>query len=273
MVWNECEEQAAWKRMVGLRERGVIVPALSVIVTFHGEGILAHTSLRSYALSRNAARAQGVEVQLVLVLDRADPQTRAFVVGHPDLDGSETVVETQVGDLALARNAGVMASRADYICTLDGDDLITTGYFLMHLKEAARLEGPFVLHPEMVLSFGMYSAYNWQVDQSGDYYDERALLAVNPWISAAFSTRRLYETIPYVACYPRQTGFGYEDWYWNSETIARGVVHRLAWGSAYFYRRKWYGSLNEASHAMKTVIPRTSLFALGREIGKEPRHV
>ena len=248
-------------------------PALSAIVTFHGEGILAHTSLRSYTLSRKVARQEGVEVQLVLVLDRADAATRAFVVGHPDLDGTESIVETQVGDLALARNAGVAASRADYVCTLDGDDLISTGYFLMHLKEASRLEGRFVLHPEMVLSFGMYSAYNWQVDQSGGYYDERALLTVNPWISAAFSTRALFEAIPYVACYPRQTGFGYEDWYWNSETISRGVVHRLAWGSAYFYRRKWHGSLNEASHAMKTVIPRTSLFALGRTSSREQSSV
>ncbi|WP_164171462.1 MULTISPECIES: glycosyltransferase family A protein [Stenotrophomonas] len=248
------------------------VPALSAIVTFHGEGILAHTTLRSYALSRNIARQQGVEVQLVLVLDRADAQTRAFVVNHPDLDGSETVVETQVGDLALARNAGVAASCADYICTLDGDDLISTRYFLMHLKEAAQLDGRFVLHPEMVLSFGMYSAFNWQVDQTGPYYDEHALLSVNPWISAAFSTRALYEEIPYVACYPRQTGFGYEDWYWNSETIARGVVHRLAWGAAYFYRRKWHGSLNEASHAMKTVVPMTSLFALGRDRGQGRDH-
>jgi len=245
------------------------LPALSAIVTFHGEGILAHTSLRSYALSRKVARQQGVEVELVLVLDRADDQTRAFVVNHPDLDGSEKIVETQVGDLALARNAGVEACRADYICTLDGDDLISTSYFIMHLKEAARLEGRFILHPEMVLSFGMYSAYNWQVDQTGSFYDERAMLSVNPWISASFSTRGLYEAIPYVACYPKQTGFGYEDWYWNSETIARGVVHHLAWGAAYFYRRKWQGSLNEASHAMKTVIPRTSLFALGRVRGEE----
>lgn len=248
-------------------------PVLSAIVTFHGEGILAHTSLRSYTLSRNIARMEGVEVQLVLVLDRADVLTRGFVVNCPDLDGSETIVETQVGDLALARNAGVAACRGKYICTLDGDDLISTSYFLKHLKEAACMEGQFILHPEMVLSFGMYNAYNWQVDQAGDYYDERALMAVNPWISASFSTRELYETIPYVACYPKQTGFGYEDWYWNAETIARGVTHRLAWGTAYFYRRKWYGSLNESSHAMKTVIPRTSLFELGRASGKGQGHV
>lgn len=239
-------------------------PALSAIVTFHSEGILAHTSLRSYALARRIALVHGQAVQLVLVLDNADAETRRFVVEHPDLDGTEVIIETSLGDAALARNAGVAVSQADYVCTLDGDDLVSTTYFQKHLQQARTMQGRFILHPEMVLSFGMYSAFNWQIDQSGPFYDERALLIVNPWISAAFSTRELFETIPYAACYPRQTGFGYEDWYWNAETIAQGVVHRLAWGTAYFYRRKWHGSLNEASHALRSVMPRSELFALGR---------
>ena len=233
---------------------------LSAIVTFHKEGVLAHTALRSYARSRDRARVAGLETELVLVLDCADAQTRDFVLRHPELDGTEKVVEVSVGDSALARNAGVMAASAPYICTLDGDDLISGMYFVKHMQEASRLDGNFVLHPEIVLSFGMYNAFNWQVDQTGEYFDRNSLLCINPWISAAFAHKSVFEGIPYVACYPRTTGFGYEDWYWNCETIAKGVIHRLAWGSIYFYRRKWHGSLNETSHALKTVIPRTSLF-------------
>jgi len=236
-------------------------PRLSAIVTMHAEGVLAHTTLRSYCSSRALARELGLDVELVIVLDTADTDTRAFVLGHPDLDGTERIVEVQMGDLALARNAGVGASSSDYICTLDGDDLISRGYFVAHMREALQLEGRFVLHPEIVLSFGMYSAFNWQVDQAGQYFDRNSLLSINPWISAAFAHRSIFETIPYVACYPKETGFGYEDWYWNCETIANDVIHRLAWGSVYFYRRKWRGSLNEASHALKTLIPKTALFA------------
>lgn len=238
------------------------LPRLSAIVTMHKEGVLAHTALRSYCNSRAIARSAGLDVELVIVLDSADAETRAFVLGHPDLDGSEQVVEVSVGDLALARNAGVVTASAAYICTLDGDDLISGRYFIAHMQEALRQQGRYILHPEMVLSFGMYSAFNWQVDQAGQYFDRNSLLSVNPWISAAFAHRSVFEEIPYVACYPRTTGFGYEDWYWNCETISKGVMHRLAWGSVYFYRRKWRGSLNEASHALKTLIPRTTLFDL-----------
>lgn len=236
------------------------LPRLSAIVTMHKEGVLAHTALRSYCASRAIARESGLDVELVIVLDSADTVTHSVVKAHPDLDGTEHIVEVAVGDAALARNAGVSIATAPYICTLDGDDLISGRYFIAHMQEAMRQEGRFILHPEMVLSFGMYSAFNWQVDQAGQYFDRNSLLCINPWISASFAHRRVFEEIPYVACYPRTTGFGYEDWYWNCETIAKGVVHRLAWGSIYFYRRKWRGSLNEASHALKTLIPRTALF-------------
>lgn len=238
------------------------LPRLSAIVTMHKEGVLAHTALRSYCHSREVARGVGLDVELVIVLDSADVETHGFVRNFPGLDGSEKVIEVSVGDLALARNAGVAVATAPYICTLDGDDLISSRYFIAHMQEALRQEGRFILHPEIVLSFGMYSAFNWQVDQAGEYFDRNSLLSINPWISAAFAHRSVFEEVPYVACYPRTTGFGYEDWYWNCESISRGIVHRLAWGSIYFYRRKWRGSLNEASHALKTLIPRTSLFDL-----------
>ena len=262
-LWHEARGDAGcggWK---------VTLPKLSAIATFHKEGVLAHATLRSYAKSREVARANGLEVEFVLVLDCADSVTRDFVQRHPDLDGSEKLIEISVGDPALSRNAGIMAATAPYICTLDGDDLISTRYFLSHMQEALRLEGRFVLHPEIVLSFGMYSAFNWQVDQTGQYFDRNSLLSINPWISAAFAHRSIYEEVPFVACYPSTTGFGYEDWYWNCEAVSKGVVHRLAWGTVYFYRRKWIGSRNEISNALKTVIPKTSLFDFAVNDAKE----
>ena len=240
-----------------------MTPHLSAIVTLHNEGVLAHTAMNSYLLSRKFAKDEGYRVQLVFVLDNADSQTKAIAMSHPMLDGSETFVETTHGDLALARNSGISASAGDYICTLDGDDLISRRYFSCHLIEAAKNDRRVILHPEMVVSFGMYNAFNWQVDQAGEYFDKDSLLTINPWISAAFCRRETFQEAPYRACYPRTTGFGYEDWYWNCETISRGFVHRLAWGAVYIYRRKLHGSLNEASHGMRSVIPPTKLFQFG----------
>lgn len=233
---------------------------ISVIVTFHREGILAHNTLTSYAMSRDFFRAEGGDVEFVFVLDCADEITARVVRTHPLLDGTEKIIDTGVGDAALARNVGVGESTADYIAILDGDDLISRRYFIDHVREAKSLERNVVLHAEMVLSFGMYNAFNWQVDQEGEYFNRASLLMINPWICAAFAHRSIFESIPYVACHPSKTGFGYEDWYWNCETIARGLTHRLAWGAVYFYRRKWQGSRNESSHHIKAVVPRSRLF-------------
>lgn len=236
------------------------VPDISAVITFHREGVLAHATLRSYGKSRQWARAAGISIQFILVLDNADEVTRHTVTGHPDLDGTEVLLDLAVGDCAEARNAGIAKSFGKYICTLDGDDLISADYFTKHKLQADGMGSNVVLHPEMVVSFGMYSSFNWQVDQGGDYYDRNGLLTVNPWVSAGFARREVYLSIPYAACRPAQTGFGYEDWYWNCETIAQGVEHRLAWGTAYFYRRKLRGSLNESSNSRSTLVPRTALF-------------
>lgn len=233
---------------------------ISAVVTFHQEGILAHNTLTSYIMSRDLFRADGGDIEFVLVLDRANDATARIVRSHPLLDGTENIIVTNDGDQALARNVGIAASRGDYIAVLDGDDLISRQYFIDHVREALGQERNIILHAEMVLSFGMYNSFNWQVDQNGKYFNRASLLTINPWICAAFAHRSVFESIPYAACYPSRTGFGYEDWYWNCETIANGFVHRLAWGSVYFYRRKWRGSANESNHTIRAVIPKSKLF-------------
>lgn len=241
---------------------------VGVIVTFHREGILAHTTLRSYFLARRVAAEAGVDVRFYFIADKADEPTMNVLRGHPELDGSEQLIEVAVGDLALARNIGVDASDTPFLCTLDGDDLVSRNYFAEHARQLADSDDGVILHPEMVVSFGMYNAFNWQADQTGPYFSRESLMTVNPWISAACARREVFEGTPYAPCYPNTTGFGYEDWYWNCETVAKGSIHRLAWGTAYFYRRKLAGSLNESSRSLNAVMPKTSLF--GRTRGTSP---
>lgn len=239
--------------------------SVGTVVTFHREGILAHTTLRSYFLARRVAAAAGVDVRFYFIADKADAHTISVLRNHPELDGTEQVLEVDVGDLALARNIGVQAADTRFVCTLDGDDLVSRNYFAEHARQLAQSDEGVILHPEMVVSFGMYNAFNWQADQTGPYFSRESLMTVNPWISAAFARHEVFERTPYAPCYPTTTGFGYEDWYWNCETVARGHVHRLAWGTAYFYRRKLAGSLNESSRSLNAVMPKTSLFARTQE--------
>ena len=211
-------------------------------------------------LSRERARQAGLDMQMVLVLDNADAATVKAVRAHPDLGGDEVIVEVSVGDSALARNLGIGHATGSYVCMLDGDDLISRDYFHRHLEYARGAPGRLILHPELVVSFGVDDRFSWQVDQKTMPFSTDMLISENPWVSAVFARREAFLEVPYVACFPRQTGFGYEDWHWNCETTAAGYEHRVVPGTAYFYRLKEAGSINSDNSSLKAVMPPSKLF-------------
>jgi glycosyltransferase involved in cell wall biosynthesis len=235
-------------------------PDLTAVITFHREGILAHAALRSYMLACRRARNAGIDMDLVLVLDNADEETIAIVRGHPDLAGDEIIVIAAVGDSALARNAGISHARGTYVCTLDGDDLISRDYFQRHVEFARITPGRVILHAEVVVSFGMDDRYSWQLDQRAMSFSSDMLISENPWVSAVFARREVFSEVPYVACFPRQTGFGYEDWHWNCQSVAAGFEHITVPGTAYFYRLKQAGSINTTNSALQVLMPPSALF-------------
>ena len=68
----------------------VTTPDVSVIVTGHREGILAHRTLRSLGRASRIAREHGLRIEVVGVLDRADTgqvavnlPTSGWHVHHP----------------------------------------------------------------------------------------------------------------------------------------------------------------------------------------------
>lgn len=223
--------------------------------------MLAHRSLLSFHESRRLV-SQRASIEFILVLDKADEKTAEIVARHIEENPRDTLRHCAFGDAAAARNFGISIADGDYVATLDGDDYVSPRYFERHLEAASNVGAGTILHPEMVVSFGSTYTYNWQVDQGAEYYSPESLFIINPWISASFARREVFESVPFVPCYPEATGFGYEDWHWHLEAIAAGYEHRLAWGSAYFYRRKATGSLNERSNAQRVLMQRSRFFEL-----------
>jgi glycosyltransferase involved in cell wall biosynthesis len=213
-------------------------------------------TLASIARMRRHAARQGLSTELVMVLDRADSETEAVVRAHPECNDHAQVVAANYGQLGLSRNAGVRASQGRIICIVDGDDYFGENWIEHAVDALGRFGDRAIVRPEMVVSFGAYNHYAWQVDQKDAAFDVAGLLCYNYWTSWSASRRETYERIPYQSTNAVATGFGYEDWHWNCETIAGGYEHRTVEKTVAFYRRKKGGLL--AVEAQSFAIIRAS---------------
>jgi glycosyltransferase involved in cell wall biosynthesis len=232
---------------------------ISLLITFHAEGILAHSTLNSIERCRSYAQTFGLSCEYVWVLDSINDETREVLMNHPAVKGNVRLVEVNHRDLGASRNSGIEAARGSAVAILDGDDYFSENWIERAWHHLAAYGDHAILHPEFVVNFGAHSAYCWQVDQAGQYYERDGLLMNNYWTSWTFARREVYQACPYTVTRPLQTGFGYEDWHWNCETIAAGYEHRLAWGAVGFYRRK-KTSLVTATSQSGAVVPPTKLF-------------
>lgn len=210
---------------------------VTVIVNAHKEGLIASATLKSAQLSVAAALTQGVQAELLIVLDRPDQNTRDLVASWLKSDARMRSLDVDVGDLGLARNAGVQISRGKWIAFLDADDLFGKDW-LWKAHQAATLEAREVVwHPETNLYFGARPHVFTHVDMDDPEIDPAAICNSNLWTALCFASRDLLLRVPYRAT-QLEKQIGFEDWGWNLETMANGVIHKIVPGTAHAIRTK-----------------------------------
>lgn len=212
---------------------------ISIIVTFHSEGLLAHLTLNSIERCRLYAEEHGISTEYIWVLDNTNKETKQILMDYPIDTSVITILEVNHGDSGAARNSGVKIANGKAIGIFDGDDYYSTNWIERGWHYLQEYGPKTILHPEFILNFEAVTIYGWQVDQFAEYFNINGLLTHNFWTSAwTIADRLVYLNIPYVPTHVNQTGFAFEDWHWNCETIAAGYQHRLASETIGFYRRK-----------------------------------
>jgi len=241
------------------------VVQFTAVVTAHGEGLLLRPTLRSVSGALRALADSGVECELLVQLDGATESTQrqaAEWASRNNLEFEVRIAQSLTGDAGSARNAGVEGARGIYIALCDGDDLVSSNYFLEGLSKLKAADSPTVVHPETLISFGDRPS-RWLVRPSTDpTVTIRDLIDDNLWPSSSIGHRSVFETFPHPRLVPG-SGFGPEDWTWNLTTAAAGVVHEIVERTVFFYRTRPTGGVNN-QHGQSVLPPTIDLDALRR---------
>jgi glycosyltransferase involved in cell wall biosynthesis len=229
------------------------VTRISTILNLHREGRLCLPTIDSVVRASERAASSGLSCETLVVLDNGDAETLA-AIDH--FRGRVRPEFCEFGDLAEARNFGVGQARGDYIAFMDGDDLMGVNWLEVAAATASRhAMREVVIHPRENYVFGRDLAPEiWlHPDMDEERIDISFLKVANMWTALSFAKADIYRKFKY-----RRNdiarGFGFEDWVWNLETVAAGVVHLAPAGTIHFIRRKASGSLLAQSDTRR-IIP------------------
>lgn len=208
---------------------------LTAIIVGHREGRLSVASLRSFQRTIDAARAAGYSCEAFYYLDRPDTVTRAVFEQYKDADG--ILREVDFGDQGHTRNEAIVHSTGKYTAFLDADDLWTVDWLTKAMQYLADKPDTHIAHPAFNYFFEEQATVFSQVDQESTEFWPDLLRIGNYWDALCLCPTQIYRDHPF---YTRDipNGWAFEDWYWNCETVAAGIVHKIVPDTVLFKRRQ-----------------------------------
>lgn len=234
---------------------------VTLVVNAHREGLLLWRALQSAQQNRqNLVMSHGVACDILIVAD--DPATHA----HDDTlstaqrfcdEYDAKLINTRHGDLGLARNSAIDAAKTEFVAFLDADDIwgphwISRAYACMLSDEANKQR---VLHPQLIVNFEKDKLYWQHTDSRSPEFDPSCFFITNAWTAHNFASVALYKKHPYRSV---GGGYGFEDWEWNSRTLAAGVTHAVVPETCHFIRKR--GGSMSVVHASQARVTRPNAF-------------
>lgn len=236
-------------------------PAVSVIITAHNEGILAHKTMLSVFRAACKLDEAGIRYEIVIHIDKGDTNTKAYFARYKK-DGRVRLFENDFGDLAASRNFSIQQARGDYIALADADDVYSENW-LINFYEVVKGKRNTVARFQYILTFG---GERTVITDCTNLTDQEVFLYgfdSNIYGSPCMFHRRIYEETPQRHNEPP---FGYEDWQWLLDTQARGIKHVVAPETVLFYRRDALAktSLLSGQVSYRAVLSKTPFFDFPR---------
>ena len=230
---------------------------VSVVITAHHEGRLAHHTMRSVSRSRQYAQERGLVTEVIIVLDRPDQATMNYFSAYAGSDMLK--LKADFGDPGLSRNFGVANSSGRYIAILDADNLIAKTWLhdaFCYLDES---EKEVVAHPEYQMLFENENLVFRQISSTDPAFSISNIIEYNYWDTVCVAKRSIFLRHPYEET-TGGPGFGFEDWHWNCQTLAEGIEHHVVPNTIHFMRMKKNGSNFRYHVGTSRIVRQSRLF-------------
>lgn len=229
---------------------------VSVVISFHDEGLLAKPSIHSLNEMAELTRMSGRTVEIIVALDRASSFTTHIVETYTQSDWR--IFRTDFGDPGLVRNYLISKSSGRFLSILDGDDLWSRDWLLKAIVIAEARKNS-ILHPEFAYyfyesDFDAHSPNSIPHPLAKSHFvrhqrgapTQESLFAIrlhNPWSAHCFASREIFESIPYRAD-SKEARLGIEDWVFNAEALQRGYAHEVVPDTVHMLRQRMGNSQN-----------------------------
>jgi len=224
---------------------------LSIIVTAHNEGIIAHKTMLSVFAAAGELTAKDISYEIIVSVDNGDTETLSYFDRYKDA-ANITLLKVKFKDLSASRNNAVKSAKGVYVTFVDADDLMSKNWLVSALEIVKTNPGS-IVHPEYSITFGDDNLLWKKRNSTTLTNDTLAIIDNNLWDSPCLAKKEIFTSNPY---HPNGNGFGYEDKHFNAQTIAAGITHLVAPESILFVRRKVSGSmLRQASADLVTIAP------------------
>ena len=232
---------------------------LSLVVTAHDEGILAHKTMQSILEGAELVEKAGYNYEIIIHIDNGNKETIDYFNRYSN-DERFRIVYNNFGDLGTSRNYTVSMAKGEYISFLDGDDLVSDNWFLEALKILKKSKKECIVYPEAVLTFQDDDNHVLTIQKkSGDKKNDcLVLLGAKLWGSVVTAKKSTFKKIPYMHM---KDGYCYEDYAFNIQTLEQNIAHLIAPNTVLFYRRSRNSMLARANDN-KLVLPAMKMFDL-----------
>jgi len=224
---------------------------LSIIVTAHNEGLIAHKTMLSIFAATKELMVQNISYEIIISIDNGTLDTLAYFDRY-NKTADINVLKVSFKDLSASRNNAIQSAIGTYTTFIDADDLMSKNWPITAL-ETLRANPGSIVHPEYSITFGDDNLLWKKRNSTTIENDTLALIDNNLWDSPCFAETATLLSHPY---HPNGNGFGYEDKHFNAQTLSAGITHLVAPATILFVRRKVSGSmLRQASTNLVTIAP------------------